>query len=577
MDAQKSFYSKVYQRQQTNQKSAEAKRFLDNPSIAKLSDEQRTSCEGKIAIEECEKILGSFQTDSPYQPKNFKFPAKTFGSKNQTKRSFQTAWFERFKWLHYDERRDAAYCHTCLKALHSGMLTSSIADPAFTKNGFCNWKNSLEKKKGFQKHESSDSHMEAVARYVKAPATVIGDIGDLLCERHALARQALPLRGDWNTETMCEENSNFHQLLKLRSQENPEIIEWLQKRDEKYTSPEIQNEMLEAMAFGMMRKISANIQNATFFTIMADETADVSNKEQLVICIRWVDHWFCDTRRFHRNASFGKNNCRSIQCISDSLDTVREIGKLVKKSPQRNTKLDKIRAETKNESRGVHAFCLTRWTVRGEALAAVINNHAELMELWDWLLTVSKDSEMKARIRGVQSMMTTFIFYFGCTLGEQLLRQTDNLGRALQDSSTSAAQGNRLAQDVVKTLLKDRTGTSFNLFWARILQRKTTEIQTIEDPKLPRKRKAPVRHEVGEQNTHHFPETHKDHYRRIYFKAIDTVTQCMATRFEQKDFKIYLNIQELLLKSFASEPCDTELAEVVKMYSEYLDSFKLTG
>ena len=60
----------------------------------------------------------------------------------------------------------------------------------------------------------------------------------------------------------------------------------------------------------------------------------------------------------------------------------------------------------------------------------------------------------------------------------------------MQDSSTSAAQGNRLAQDVVKTLLKDRTDTLFSLFWARILQRKTAEIQTIEDPKLPRKRKA---------------------------------------------------------------------------------------
>ena len=78
---------------------------------------------------------------------------------------------------------------------------------------------------------------------------------------------------------MSEENSNFHQLLKLRAQENPEIIEWLRKRDDKYTPSEIQNEILEAMALGMMRQISANIQNATFFTIMADETADVSNKE----------------------------------------------------------------------------------------------------------------------------------------------------------------------------------------------------------------------------------------------------------------------------------------------------------
>ena len=91
-------------------------------------------------------------------------------------------------------------------------------------------------------------------------------------------------------------NSNFHQLLNLRAQENPEIIEWLRKRDEKYTSPEIQNELLEAMALGMMRQISANIQNATFFTIMADETADVSNKEQL--CIRWVDDCFVIHKNF---------------------------------------------------------------------------------------------------------------------------------------------------------------------------------------------------------------------------------------------------------------------------------------
>ena len=90
----------------------------------------------------------------------------------------------------------------------------------------------MEKKKRFQKLESSDSHMESVATYVTAPATVIGDISDLLSEQHALekrknrkillsilsnirhlARQALRLRGGCKTEEMSEENSNFHQLL----------------------------------------------------------------------------------------------------------------------------------------------------------------------------------------------------------------------------------------------------------------------------------------------------------------------------------------------------------------------------
>ena len=62
MNAQKSFYSKLYERQQINQNSAEAKRFLENPSISKLPKDLRASCEGNITIDECEKILGSFQT-----------------------------------------------------------------------------------------------------------------------------------------------------------------------------------------------------------------------------------------------------------------------------------------------------------------------------------------------------------------------------------------------------------------------------------------------------------------------------------------------------------------------------------
>ena len=45
----------------------------------------------------------------------------------------------------------------------------------------------------------------------------------------------------------------------------------------------------QIMALRILREIAGNIKNALIYTIMADETADVSNKEQLVICIRWVD------------------------------------------------------------------------------------------------------------------------------------------------------------------------------------------------------------------------------------------------------------------------------------------------
>ena len=173
--------------------------------------------------------------------------------------------------------------------------------------------------------------------------------------------------------------------------------------------------------------------------------------------------------------------------------------------------------------------------------------------------------------------MAKFSFYFGCCLGEKILRQTDNLSRALQSSSISAAQGNMLARDVVKTLLTDRSDESFDLFWARIIQRKDKEIKCIEDPVPPRKRKAPIRFELGQQESHHFPQTAKEHYKQIYFEAIDFATTAVTSRFDQKDFKVYMNLQELLLKATAKELYDAELTEVLKVYGEDLDTYQLEG
>ena len=55
-----------------------------------------------------------------------------------------------------------------------------------------------------------------------------------------IAQQDLPLRGNWNSE----QTSNLHQLLLLRAGDNQRIFNWLTHKT-KYTSPEIQNEMLQ--------------------------------------------------------------------------------------------------------------------------------------------------------------------------------------------------------------------------------------------------------------------------------------------------------------------------------------------
>ena len=98
----------------------------------------------------------------------------------------------------------------------------------------------------------------------------------------------------------------------------------------------------------------------------------------------------------------------------------------------------------------------------------------------------------------------------------------------------------------------------------RLLKRKS-EVYAVVKPQLPRKR-APARKEVGDSGTHYFPSTPKEHFRRMYYSAIDVRIQCIRTRFNQKDFKVYQSIQELLLKAVAGEDHEEELAKVMAVY-----------
>ena len=46
------------------------------------------------------------------------------------------------------------------------------------------------------------------------------------------------------------------------------------------------------MALHMLRQIIKFLEQTPFITLMVDETTHISNKEQAVFCLRWVDHEF---------------------------------------------------------------------------------------------------------------------------------------------------------------------------------------------------------------------------------------------------------------------------------------------
>ena len=156
--------------------------------------------------------------------------------------------------------------------------------------------------------------------------------------------------------------------------------------------------------------------------------------------------------------------------------------KLVKKSPQRNTKLNAIREKTENEAKSIHKLYPTRWNVQGEALEAIVENHNELMELWEWSLDNVKVTEMRVRIIGAQSKMTTFDFLFGCFLGKVILKQTNNLSKRFKVQNCLRQKAKRVAKMLSRP-------------WGKIVMQNRSicfgKGQAIKPARLPRQRKAP--------------------------------------------------------------------------------------
>ena len=85
-----------------------------------------------------------------------------------------------------------------------------------------------------------------------------------------------------------DDESNFIQLLKLRGKDLPLLLKRLERKEDRYTSHDNQNEIIAIMANHVTRDLVAEISSG-FFSIICDEYTDISNKEQLTICIRWVD------------------------------------------------------------------------------------------------------------------------------------------------------------------------------------------------------------------------------------------------------------------------------------------------
>ena len=255
----------------------------------------------------------------------------------------------------------------------------------------------------------------------------------------------------------------------------------------------------------------------------------------------------------------------------DALDAAYEISKLIKFSPKRDHLFDELKQQFSPDNPGFQVLCPTRWTVRAESLKSILENYTALQELWDAALETGLDAEVRSRIIGVKAQMESFNYFFGISVGELVLKHGDNLSKALQNESISAAEGQRLASLTVTTLTKIRDAEQFDLFW-QLIAKKASSFD-VSKPTLPRKRKAPQRYEIGAGQSH-FPEGVEEYYRQIYFEVLDLAITCVKERFNQPGYCTYQVTESLLLKAVRGEDFTAELQSAS---SFYVDDFSISA
>lgn len=238
---------------------------------------------------------------------------------NSQKRSFQSKWITDggFDCFAYSKTLNSVFCKPCWIFFHKGVGKGGHQNPGkLVTGGFQDWKKAKE---CFKLHLEKEYHRDCVLIATSFLQVVSGKQPDIMSQlntqrakeieqnRAAIrpiirtilfcAEQELPLRGDNDSGALSltrpeNKDGKFRALLRFRIESGDKSLEKHvinSAKNATYLSPDIQNEILQTCSDIIAEQIVNRVNKAECFSILGDETMDVSGTEQLSLCVRYVD------------------------------------------------------------------------------------------------------------------------------------------------------------------------------------------------------------------------------------------------------------------------------------------------
>ena len=240
----------------------------------------------------------------------FVFPVSTEAGKN---RSFLNSWLQQFPWLAYSESLNGAFCKMCVFLGNANSSkTAGKLDKLF-KSPYTYWTGAKYK---FTTHGKSQIHQNALLSYATFEKMMQQKVAPIdVCMNRAsqkiiednrrklipiietvilCGRQNFALRGHRDDATNWDKGNpgNFQSSLNYRIKGGDTVLKDHFERAPKnatYRSKSVQNELIQCCAGFIRNKLTTEIKKAKYFSVLADEARDCSNKEQMSFIIRFVD------------------------------------------------------------------------------------------------------------------------------------------------------------------------------------------------------------------------------------------------------------------------------------------------
>ena len=130
---------------------------------------------------------------------------------------------------------------------------------------------------------------------------------------------------------------------------------------------------------------------------------------------------------------------RQNHLLRDGMDIVREIVKLINYSPKCKHLFSEKLLQSDGPKCGIKPLCPIRWTVRTEAIDAVIKQYTVIMETMEYVHNTTHD-EYGLKAGGVLAALEKFEMLFGLKLGHLLFSASEEEVLQAKDTSLQEAK-----------------------------------------------------------------------------------------------------------------------------------------